>query len=114
MPVGLLSTQLPVLIVLGLHSPLAITRLANLLVMDRTTLTKNLKPLLARGLIRTTPYKDKRKTLLKLTAKGEEMLVKAYPLWRRAQSQIVDGLGNEEWENVRNRLGQVVQIAGNR
>src|ERR1700677_4114610 len=52
-PVGLLSTQLPVLIVVNLQSPVTITRLASILIMDRTTLTKNLKPLLAKGYIRT-------------------------------------------------------------
>jgi DNA-binding MarR family transcriptional regulator len=113
-PVGLLSTQLPVLILLSLYSPLTISRLANLLIMDRTTLTKNLKPLQARGLIKQVPNKDKRKTLLKLTAKGEAMLVKSYPLWQRAQKQVVEGLGSDQWEVMRNRLSQVVQIAGTR
>jgi DNA-binding MarR family transcriptional regulator len=112
--VGLLSTQLPVLILLSLYSPLTITRLAQLLVMDRTTLTKNLKVLQAKAYIKVMSDKDKRKTLLTLTAKGESMLVKAYPLWQQAQKRIVEGLGSEQWEVVRQQLGQVVQIAGSR
>jgi DNA-binding MarR family transcriptional regulator len=112
--VGLLSTQLPVLILLGLYSPLTITRLAKLLVMDRTTLTKNLKVLQAKSYIKAITAKDKRKTLLTLTSKGEAMLAKAHPLWQRAQKRIVEGLGPDQWETVRERLGQVIEIAGNR
>jgi DNA-binding MarR family transcriptional regulator len=114
MPVGLLSTQLPVLIVLSLYRPLTITRLAAMLVMDRTTLTKNLKPLVAKGYVRSVKGEDKRKTLLDLTAQGEAVLVKSYPLWRSAQKQIVEGLGSDQWEVVREKLGQVVRIAATR
>ncbi len=90
-PVGLLSTQLPVLIVLNLHSPLTITRLASMLIMDRTTLTKNLKPLQAKGYIRTVRSDDKRKTLLELTPQGEALLVKSYPLWRTPRKRSSRG-----------------------
>jgi DNA-binding MarR family transcriptional regulator len=113
-PVGLLSTQLPVLIVINLHNPITITRLASMLIMDRTTLTKNLKPLLTKGYIRTVHSEDKRKTLLELTPHGEALLVKSYPLWRRAQKQIVEGLGSDQWDIVRDKLGQVVRIASGR
>src|SRR5580692_1648400 len=61
MPVGLLSTQLPVLVVLARYGPLTISRLASLIIIDRTTLTRNLKPLQHRGYVRAVPTKDKRK-----------------------------------------------------
>jgi len=114
MPVGLLSSQLPILIVLALYSPLTITRLATMLVMDRTTLTKNLKVLKSRGLIREVPDKDRRKTLLELTAKGEALLVKSHPLWLKAQQRIVDGFGPGHWQVIRKELNQAVQIASSR
>lgn len=114
LPVGLLSTQLPVLIVVNLHSPITITRLASILIMDRTTLTKNLKPLQSKGYIRTVRSDDKRKTLLALTPQGEALLVKSYPLWRTAQRQIVEGLGHDQWDVVKDKLGQVVRIAAGR
>ena len=113
-PVGLLSTQLPVLVLLALYGPLTISRLAGLLVMDRTTLTRLLKPLQARNYIQTVSTTDKRKTLLKLTPKGHAIIVEAYPLWQKAQGQIVRGLKPKEWKSVRRQLGQVVQIASRR
>jgi DNA-binding MarR family transcriptional regulator len=113
-PVGLLSTQLPILILLALNDSLAVTRLANLLVMDRTTLTKNLKPLYKRGLVRTITGPDRRKTLLRITPEGEALVAQAHPYWRKAQMQIVEGLGTGQWKQMRNRLGRVVRVAGNR
>lgn len=110
-PVELLSTQLPVLVLVSLHQPLTITRLASLLVMDRTTLTRVMKPLFSRGLIKTTTSRDKRKSLLQITPKGIEVLEEAYPLWKKTQRQIVGGLGDDQWKIVREKLGRVVQIA---
>src|SRR5580765_2078802 len=67
LPTGLFSTQLPVLVLLGVHGPMSITRLAELLVMDRTTLTRNLKPLLKKDYLAPVPTRDKRVSLFKLT-----------------------------------------------
>ena len=113
-PVGLVSTQLPVLVVAGLYGPLTISRIAALLLMDRTTLTRVLKPLQSKGYLRSVATTDKRKNMLELTAKGHEILVQAHPLWQKAQGQIVQGLKPKEWKAVKQQLGQVVQIAGGR
>jgi len=114
MPVGLVSSQLPVLILLALYGPLTVSRLAALLLMDRTTLTRVLKPLESKNLIRTVPTSDKRKRLLEITAKGQDILVDAHPLWQKAQGQIVHGMKPHKWELVRQQLGQVAQIASGR
>ena len=113
-PVGLLSTQLPVLVVLALHGPLTISRLASLIIIDRTTLTRNLKPLQDRDYIRTVATNDKRKNLLEISPKGRQVIADAYPLWQKAQGQIVQGLRPGDWKQVRAQLGQLVQIAGKR
>ncbi len=49
-PTGILGTQLPLLVALRLHGELTVHGLAKALVMDRTTLTRNLKPLQREGL----------------------------------------------------------------
>lgn len=56
--------------------------------MDRSTLTRNLKPLLANGLIRDARGDDARQRLIQVTAKGERAIAKAIPLWQRAQAQM--------------------------
>ena len=50
-PIGLRSTQLPILVTLAAHGPLSMTDLAESLVLDRTTLIRTLRPLQRRGLI---------------------------------------------------------------
>lgn len=113
-PVGLVSTQLPVLVVLGVYGPLTVSRVAALLLMDRTTLNRVLKPLQVRGYVRTISTTDKRKNMLELTSKGHEIIVAAHPLWQKAQEQIVQGLKPKQWNLIRQQLGQVVQIASGR
>ncbi len=113
-PIGLLSTQLPVLVLLALHGPLTVSQLAELLVMDRTTVTRISKPLRVKKYLKTASATDKRKSLFEITPKGRGKLIEAYPLWQKAQGQIVEGLKPGEWKLMRQRLGQVVQIANRR
>jgi DNA-binding MarR family transcriptional regulator len=56
--------------------------------MDRSTLTRNLKPLLAAGLIRDARGDDARQRLIQITAKGERAITQAIPLWQNAQAQM--------------------------
>lgn len=62
---------------------------ADLLAMDRTTLTANLKPLERRGLVEITPDpKDKRGRLLTLTKDGSALLARAFPIWQKTQRDL--------------------------
>ncbi|MDX3097803.1 MarR family winged helix-turn-helix transcriptional regulator [Streptomyces sp. ME19-03-3] len=54
-PVGLRSTQFSILQTLSAHKELTITRLADMIAMDRTTMASNLKPLAREGLVRSRP-----------------------------------------------------------
>lgn len=72
---------------------MTITRLAQALVMDRTTLTRDLRPLEGQGFIRVGAGVDRRTRTVILTARGREVLTRALPLWERAQRQMEDGLG---------------------
>ena len=62
---------------------------ASLLAMDRTTLTAALKPLERRGLVKVTPDPaDRRSRILRLTAKGQSLLVDATAVWERTHRQV--------------------------
>lgn len=63
--------------------------------MDRTTLSRNLKPLLARGLVQSAPGDDRRSKRLVLTAAGEAAWSQAKALWRQAQSELQRRLGED-------------------
>ena len=92
-PTGITSTQFSVMVGLAYYPRHSMSALANFLVMDRTTLTKNLKPLMRDKLIALTEGEDKRQRLLELTKRGKAVLDKAFPLWTEAQQQVSDVLG---------------------
>ena len=86
-PLELTNGQFSLLMSLNRPQPPSIGNVAELLAMDRTTLTANLKPLERRGLLKVAVDKeDKRSRRLTITAAGRALLVKAFPLWQRAHA----------------------------
>ena len=110
-PAGLKATQFTLLATLAQTGGLPLTRLAAALVMDRTTLTRNLKPLLAKGLVRVDHGEDQRVRRIALTEAGKGALERAIPLWRTAQSRLVDALGPARWSGVLADLRETVALA---
>jgi DNA-binding MarR family transcriptional regulator len=92
-PVGLRSTQLPLLATIGLRGSLTVTELAEAVVIDRTTLTRSLLPLEQHGWIRSTAGEDQRMREIRLTPRGREVLRRAIPLWQKAQTLVKTSLG---------------------
>lgn len=85
---GIRSTQFNLLIAIGAHDTKTLTDLAKILVMDRTTLTRNIKPLEKLALIQSGAAKDKRSKSYSLTEKGQSLLMQALPIWENVQSQL--------------------------
>ena len=98
-PASLKATQFTMLATLSKRGDLPLTRLADALVMDRTTLTRNLKPLVRMGLVRIDHEEDQRVRRISLTDAGKDVLADALPLWRKAQSRTVKSLGRERWSD---------------
>jgi len=72
----------------------SIGTIAEWLGMDPTTLNRNLKPLVAKGLVRNAPDSDDgRVRVVRITEKGRRALLKAVPLWRAAQARVDKALG---------------------
>ena len=69
-PARVLATQLPLLATSARLERATVTKLAEAMVMDRTTLTRNLRPLERDGLLRTEPGADRRVREVSLTKKG--------------------------------------------
>jgi len=107
-PTGLRVTQLTLLAAIRVLEPVSMNGLAGAVVMDRTTLTRNLKPLNKRGLIEIQRGNDQRTRKLTITDEGHRVLVKAFPLWQRAQGRIVRGLGDETWKSLLSGLSALV------
>jgi DNA-binding MarR family transcriptional regulator len=88
-PVGLTNGQFSLLISLNRPEPPTMGSVAELLALDRTTLTANLKPLERRGLLTISPdANDKRSRRLALTDTGHALLKDAYPLWCETEGEI--------------------------
>lgn len=105
-PAGLTSGQFSLLMSLNRpHAP-SIGAVADLLAMDRTTLTANLKPLERRGLVTTTiDPDDRRARLVALTKPGRTVLESALPIWRRTHKEIDQLLSPAKVGTLRDGLG---------
>jgi DNA-binding MarR family transcriptional regulator len=91
-PTGLRATQFTLLTVLSLGGPQPLGRVANRLGMERTTLTRNLKPLVAEGLVTSGHEGDRRVRAIAITGKGQRRAVAAIPYWRAAQRSVASYL----------------------
>ena len=88
-PLGLTNGQFSLLMALNRPEPPKIQDVAQLLAMDRTTLTANLKPLERRGLLSVRPdAADKRSRRLSLTDDGRDLLRLAVPIWRATHDAV--------------------------
>ena len=78
---------------------------AELLAMDRTTLTAALKPLERRGLVKVAmDPEDRRGRKLHLTAQGKKLLAEAAPVWERTHAEVEAMLGESEPDRLRRNL----------
>jgi len=92
-PSGLTNGQFSLLMSLNRPQPAPMASVANLLAMDRTTLTAALKPLERKGLLRSEANpNDRRSRLLSLTAEGHAALQAALPLWTQAHEELEKSL----------------------
>jgi len=86
-PLGLRVSQFGILSRLHRHGPRGIQALAADLVMDRTTLGRNIRPLERDGLLcAIVDPADRRFHLLSLTPRGAELVIAARPAWSAAQA----------------------------
>ena len=109
-PMDLRSTQLILLNSIRMLGPVSIKRLAKAVVMDRSALARNLKPLDNQGLIRIERGADLRERVVTLTELGLEKTTEAFPLWEKAQAEVQNKLGREGLDNLFASLSGVVSL----
>ena len=110
-PSGLKTTQFTLLVTSRLMGASTINELAEEMAMDRTTLSRNLKPLVREGLLIVRPGEDGRARLVRIAPAGERALGEAYTLWAQAQRMVVDVLGEERHEALLGDVGRTVDLA---
>lgn len=109
-PVELVVNQFTLLAAIHLFESVPITRLAQELFVDQTTLTRNLKLLEKRGLVAIKPGEDRRVKWVSLTTEGQAVLAKALPLWEQAQAEVMHHFEPEQWQTLLSLLSHVKNV----
>lgn len=108
---GLRSTQFVALVAIEAAGGPTLPRLAKSLGVDRSTLTRNLKPLVRADLVKLSVSRGAKSTTARLTPKGEKALLRCLPLWRDAQTRFESKVGSREWHAMLGGLADVTAAA---
>jgi DNA-binding MarR family transcriptional regulator len=110
-PSGLKCTQFTLLATARLAGEQTVNGLAEKMVMDRTTLSRNLRRLVRAGLLETIPGDDNRTRLILISTEGKQALGQAYPMWESAQEEVVGALGTERFEALLGDVSRTTALA---
>ena len=103
------STQLALLRVLSRVGTMRQRDLGEALGVDETTLTRTLRPMLAKGWLQLKEGDDRREKLVSLTEGGRRQIVLAQPAWERAQARIKGVLPAGLWDSMMESLAVVAK-----
>jgi DNA-binding MarR family transcriptional regulator len=106
-PSGLRVTQFSLLRTLQRAGTSTMSDLADASMLDRTALSRNLDPLLDRGLVAIVAGRDARTRQVSLTRAGERALRAATPHWKHAQEQVAERIGAGKLLNLVATLDQI-------
>ena len=110
-PCGLRSTQRSILMQVARNQAPALTELAASLVIDRSALAQNLKPLEREGLIAVSvDPDDKRSRRVNLTQAGLDKLLQSQALWEQAQQCFEKSLGPQQACELRELLARIAVL----
>jgi DNA-binding MarR family transcriptional regulator len=112
-PTGLKISQFSLLGFVCAEGPVSIGRLSELLATDRTTLTRNLKPLLDDGVIERAASGDRRRHELAATTAGRALFKRALPLWSAAEQEVRAAMGTKLTSDLHGALDRSMdRLAG--
>jgi len=111
--IGLKTTQFTVLAALSYESEgrPTVTHLASALVLEQSSLSRNLAVLERKGLIELEPGEDKRERIVMLTRAGRALLARGYPVWKQAQAAVAGALGPADFEIQLRSLRRLARAA---
>jgi DNA-binding MarR family transcriptional regulator len=94
-PFGVRVALVNVLVAVAVSGPVTPTVLARRLVMDKSTLSRDVEKMLEKGWLETVPSEDGRSHTLRATEAGLAFLEEIHPAWAAAQKRLADRLGTE-------------------
>lgn len=111
-PTGLRATQFALLVHASAMGPVPLTKLAEAMATDRTTLARNLEPLEKEGLLSVEEGKDRRSRIVSVTDEGLGKLAQAYPVWKKTQDEVKGIIGPEDWSELVLRITVTIDRLG--
>ena len=90
---------------------LPLSRLAERLVMDRTTLYRALEPMERAGWVVIEPAPPGRSRVVRLTPEGERRMAAGTPAWEAAQTRLIDAFGVQRWQALHAELRELTFLA---
>ena len=109
-PSGLKVTQFALLMTMRGFGSTTVSKLAKWAIMDRTTVTRNLKLLDNKGLVKIEPGKDQREKMVTITDKGIEALLAGHPFWEEAQNHVAEIIGEDRSNRIVKELSHMVSM----
>ena len=110
-PLGITASQYTLLAQLASRDGITAVEIGHELDIEKSTLSRNLKRLLALGHIIMDPPAGRRGRGLHLTPKGQAVLKDAYPIWQAAQTRAIGVMGADSRERLDDLLGNAVKLA---
>ncbi len=104
-------TQFAILRRVARAGEIPLSRLAERMVMDRTTLYRALEPMTREGWIRIDPAPHGRTRIVRLTPAGERQMSHSTPAWESAQTRLVEAFGVERWQALHAELRDLTYLA---
>lgn len=92
---GITLNQFSIIINLNNMSMATTTELAQQIGLERSTLVRNLKAIMAMGYIENVSGENERNNHLKVTSSGRHLLKLTIPVWQSVQDKIAESLGSE-------------------
>jgi DNA-binding MarR family transcriptional regulator len=109
-PLGLKITQYSMLMNITRNRGITTTELAKVMLMDQTTVTRNLQLLEKKDYILFLEEgKDLRSKQIQISQKGQKMIEQAKPLWEKAQREIKDELGDQIFNVIISSLNLLIK-----
>jgi DNA-binding MarR family transcriptional regulator len=113
-PSGLTSNQLAVLWPIVAMEPTPMSEIARNVVMDKTTVSRNVAGLQALGLVEIQPGDDARLRLVSTTAKGRHAFALAMPAWEAAQEAVAKTFGKMRFASLVKESRKLARVVADR
>lgn len=105
------SNQFLILVAVAFMKSTNFKTLAEFLGIDQSTLARNLVTVEKQNFVAVKPGKNRREKIITLSRKGKQKLVSTFPLWQKAQANLVEGIGADRWHKMKAEMAELVTVA---